>query len=174
MAMKVLTAHIAVGPLWSKLVTAGLSHRISWCQLEYLETCSLITVHGVANMEAAQKVLDLTRATLNELVSGDENGNVTGLNMAEVQQMADRMGWHYLRETESDPFLVIASAVAKAERYGQGTQEQVEKRVAPRAIVQGLMNKPKEFWMNLFVKYFVNNPFYSTQVVPLVSKSYYK
>ncbi|CAG7818402.1 unnamed protein product, partial [Allacma fusca] len=38
MALKTLTAHLAVGPLWDKFVTKGQAHRISWCQLEYADT----------------------------------------------------------------------------------------------------------------------------------------
>lgn len=166
MALKVLTAHIAVGPLWTKLVTAGYAHRISWCQLEYLENCSLITIHALPNKDAVEKSTAIFQKTLQELVSED-NGN-EGLDLAEVRRMADRVGWHYIRETESDPFLVVASAIAKAERYGEGSQEQVNNRIFPRIIVDGLMAKPKQYWMDILKSYFVNNGHFSTQVVPVV------
>lgn len=166
MALKILTAHIAVGPLWTKLVTAGYAHRISWCQLEYMETCSLITIHALPDKETVDKAIGIFEALLKELVSADPNGN-GGLNLTEVQRMADRVGWHYIRETESDPFLVVAAAIAKAERYGEGREDQVHRRIYPRKTVETLLKKPREYWMEMLIKYFVNNGYSSTQVVPV-------
>ncbi|CAL8086532.1 unnamed protein product [Orchesella dallaii] len=167
MALKILTAHVAVGPLWSKLVTAGYAHRISWCQLEYKETCSLITIHALPDDETVSKSLEIVEATLNELANGDVNNNNEGLNLKDIQAMADRVGWHYIRETESEPFLVVAAAIAKAERYGEGSMEQVDNRICPRVIVDKLLQKPREFWMELMSKYFISNGRYLTQVVPV-------
>lgn len=160
MAIKVLTAHIAVGPMWTKVVTAGNAHRISWCQLEYLDTCSLVTIHGIQGEEMADKIMNVAKDTVDELLSD--------IHLDEIRAMADRVGWHYIRELESEPFLMIASAIAKAERYGDGTKEQVEKRMRPRLTFDVLLEKPKEYWSEILSKYFKNNPMFATKVLPRV------
>jgi hypothetical protein len=94
LALKVLTAHLAVGPLWNQFVTSGLAHRISWCQLEYLETCSLITMHGLLSDDLTENVAKETR----EIISGLADGRKELLNLEELRAMTDRVGWHAVRE----------------------------------------------------------------------------
>lgn len=165
MSIKVLSAHLAIGPMWTKLVTTGLAHRISWCQLEYSESCSLITVHGLRDLETAENVVNLTNETIDELMSESPD---KGLKLDEIRAMADRVGWHYIREFESEPFLMIASAIAKAERYGEGSPEQVKLRMRPRIIFDELLKKPIQFWLDVMKKHFVDAPIFCTKVLPKV------
>ncbi|ODN03717.1 hypothetical protein Ocin01_02955 [Orchesella cincta] len=136
--------------LGAKLVTAGYAHRISWCQLEYKETCSLITIHALPDNDTVSKSLEIVEATLKELTNGDVNNNNEGLNLKDIKAMADR-----------------PAAIAKAERYGEGSKEQVDNRICPRVIVERLLQKPREFWLELLSKYFISNGHYLTQVVPV-------
>lgn len=169
MALKVLTAHLAVGNLWNHFVTNGIVQRISWCQLEYLDFCSLITFHGIMNDEAANRIRKETDEILAELA--DEGKSQ--LKLEEIQAMADRVGWHYVREVESDPFLMIASSIAKGDRYGGGEREQLEKRLNPLPGYQELKNKSIDYWRGLIQKYFINGT-YCTKVLPSVGFNFYK
>jgi hypothetical protein len=166
MAMKVVTAHIAVGPMWTKIVTAGNAHRISWCQLEYKEACSLITVHGILTEEVADNVIKAAAETVDELLSDPSSGE--SLKLDEIRAMADRVGWHYIRELESEPFLMVASAIAKSHRYGGGDKDQVKKRMRPRLVFDELLKKPREFWIRILTKWFKENPMFATKVVAKV------
>ena len=164
MALKTLTAHLAVGPLWDSFVAQGHAHRISWCQLEYADTCSLITVHGIKSDEIVEKVVQETPKLISSLLEG----NKSKLVLSDIKAMADRVGWHYVREMESEPFLVLASAISKAERYGMGTVEQAELRCHPRVVFNNLMEKPLEYWVDLLKGYFVDQGPFITKVLPKV------
>jgi len=164
--MKVVTAHFAVGPMWTKIVTAGHAHRISWCQLEYKDACSLVTVHGIKGEEMAERVLEIARETVAELLGSE--GSPGSLVLDEIRAMADRVGWHYIRELESEPFLMVASAIAKAERYGDGEQEQLKKRMRPRLIFDRLLEMPRQFWIDIIEQLFKLNPMFATKVIPKV------
>ena len=94
LALKVLTAHLAVGPLWDEFVTSGLAHRISWCTLEYKTFCSLITMHGIQGDELTEKACTETKRIIAEMAT--EGTEV--LKLDEVRSMADRVGWHYVSE----------------------------------------------------------------------------
>lgn len=166
MAIKVISAHLAVGPMWNKLVTAGLAHRISWCQLEYVESCSLVTVHGINDVETAENIVSLTNQTIDELLSNEPD---KGMKLEEIRAMADRVGWHYIREFESEPFLMIASAIAKAERYGGGSKEQVKLRMRPRLVFDELLKKPLQFWLDILKTHFKDASMFCTKVLPKVS-----
>lgn len=162
MALKVLSAHLAVGPLWTKLVTSGISHRISWCQLDYIDCCALVTVHGIKDIGTAEEITQVVSETIDELLSN------SGLQIEEIRAMADRVGWHYIREFESEPFLMVASAIAKAERYGSGSKEQVEMRLRPRLVFDSLVEKPIGYWLDTMKTYFRDQPMFCTKVLPKV------
>jgi len=164
MALKVLTAHLAVSPLWTKIVTGGYAHRISWCQLEYSETCSLLTVHGIKNDQGAEAVTKILQDTIAEAATQDGC-----LKVAEIRAMMDRVKWHYVRELESEPYLILASAVSKADRYGNGDQDQLEKRIHPGLVFDDLKSKPIEFWMQTLKTYAVDGGLFFTRVLPKVS-----
>lgn len=163
MALKSITAHLAVGPLWDQLVVRGTAHRISWCQLEYKENCSLITFHGLTSNEDVDKVVRETPQIIEEMV--DKFNEET---LAQLHSMADRVGWHYVREMECDPYLIIASAICKTERYCAG--DQLAAKLQPRSAFEKLAAKPAGYWMDLLKTYFLDTPVIITKVIPKVSE----
>jgi len=92
LALKVLTAHLAVGPLWDEFVQSGVAHRITWCQLEYLETCDLITMHGINGEENLEKICNDTKRIIAEMADAGKQV----INLEDIRAMADRVGWHYV------------------------------------------------------------------------------
>ncbi len=76
-----------------------------------------------------------------------------------------------VRELEADPFLIIASSISKAERYGGGAKDQVESRLHSRPIFDTLLGKPADYWQGLLKAYFVDDKTFVTKVLPKVRKS---
>ncbi|KAF5295450.1 hypothetical protein FQA39_LY13111 [Lamprigera yunnana] len=161
--LKYLT-DFSVAPLQKEFVEIEdpYASLVSYSLCENSESCLYLNFQGVPNSK-----LELIKPKLDEVFKKIvEDSNI---DMKRIISIIKRQKLEYLSGLEHSPHSAVAHLLIAHMLYGK-REEDLKKRINPLEDLDKTLEEPKEYWLNLLSKWFVNNLAISVQGVPSIEE----
>lgn len=157
--LKYLT-DFSVAPLQKEFVEIEdpFASLVTYSLYENSESCLYLLFKGVPKnkLDLVKPKLDIV---LKSIVDQED------IDMKRVKSIINRQKLEYLSGLEISPHSAVANLLITQMLYGH-TEEDLKQRINPLEDLDKMNEEPKDYWVQLLSKWFVNNTVVSIQGVP--------
>ncbi|XP_017774305.1 PREDICTED: uncharacterized protein C05D11.1-like [Nicrophorus vespilloides] len=161
--MKYLT-DFAVSPLQKEFVEISdpYASKVVYNLCENSETCLYFLFQNVPKHK-----LSLIKPKLMEILQRIVDTN--DIDMDRMKNIINRLKLESLSNMENSPHHTVAFMIIGHMLYGY-TKEDLQQRVNPLTDLEKMMEEPKEYWVHLLKKYFIDNNMISIEGEPSIEE----
>lgn len=157
--LKYLT-DFSVAPLQQEFVEIDnpFANLVSYSLYENSETCLYLMFQGVPK-EKLHLIKPKLDTVFKAIVDKED------IDMKRLKSIINRQKLEYLSNLEISPHSSVANLLINQMLFGH-SEEDLKQRINPLADLEKMDQEPKEYWVQLLSKWFVNNVVVSIQGVP--------
>ncbi|XP_063697601.1 uncharacterized protein C05D11.1-like [Culicoides brevitarsis] len=141
-----------------------LASHISYQFIECLEVIMLINLSGI-NLDRISEVDEKLMEVLNGIVE-------EGIDMKRMETVIKSELIEFQNSLERNPYLTVFEKLLPTMIYAEETanEEIIQKRLCSEDVFAEMLEKPNEYWIEIFLQYFISGKHVTIEAIPCSEK----